>query len=145
MSSFDFDSNSSDADAKDQKSVKHGESDWNRECVLPIGVITPTPEKEDASYNRTGVAADGKTVTIGPFELTASHIKEWALKTSPDELGRLVEARQMRSSTARTAQSDQFASMLKVLESGQTLPETMIERFFPGDLQRAVASKVLKK
>lgn len=142
--SFDFDPKSSKGDAKEQQPAKQDGSDWNLECVLPIGVITPTPEKEDPSYNRTAVAADGKTITIGPFDLTAAHIKEWALSTSPKDLEELVESRQMRSSTARMVQSDQFASMVGILESGQTLPEHMIERFFPGDLQRAVATKVLK-
>lgn len=142
--SFDFDSKDSSADAKEQQTPKGEGSDWNLECVLPIGVITPTPEKEDPSYSQTGLAADGKTVTIGPFALTAAHIKEWAVNTSPDELNRLVEGRQMRSSTARMVQSDQFASMVGSLESGQTLPEQMVERFFPGDLQRAVAAKVMK-
>lgn len=111
---------------------------------FPVGFRSPLPEKEEPYYYDVDRAADG-TMTVGPFEVGAAHIKTWLKGLAPNELQELVSARQLRQSTVVALQSDQFKVVLDLLESGQKPSPEMIERFVPGDLQRVVARKILGK
>jgi hypothetical protein len=76
---------------------------------------------------------------VGPFQLTADQMRGWSQSISSSDLDDLVESRQIRPATALTVKSAQFQTMLKLLESGQTPSEDMVQRFIPGDLQRVIA------
>lgn len=111
---------------------------------FPVGFRNPLPEKEEPYYYDVDRGRDG-TMTVGPFEISAAHIKTWLNGLATNELEELVGARQLRQSTVVAVQSDQFKVVLSMLESGQKPSPEMIERFVPGDLQRVVARKILGK
>lgn len=110
--------------------------------VYPVGFFDKAPAVDDPLYYQSKLSADGTTATVGPFELTANQIKAWASKQTSNDLNDLVERGQLRASTVITLKSAQFASILNLLNSGQTQPESTVRRFIPGDLQRAVYGKL---
>lgn len=112
---------------------------------IPIGLFNPPPEKEDPIFYACSTAADGKTITVGPFDLTAAQIKEWVASTTTEQLEELINLRQIRQSTAITVKSAQLQSVIGLLESGQKPSEAMVERLIPGDLQRVIASRYMKR
>lgn len=113
--------------------------------TFPVGMFNKAPETEEPFYYEVKTAADGRTVTIGPFDLTAAHIKKWAQTTTASDLNGLVERGALRASTALAVKSSQFNSILSAIESGQKPTEDLVKRFIPGDLQRVVARKICGK
>lgn len=112
--------------------------------VYPVGMFDKQPETDDPVYYQTSMAKDGKTVTVGPFDLTAQQIHDWAHNKSANDLDEMVSHGQLKPSTALTLKSAQFESMINLIDSGQQLPPNMIQRFVPGDLQRAVHGHLLE-
>lgn len=113
--------------------------------VLPVGVINKQPEADDPIYYQTSRAADGKTLTVGPFNLTSMQIRRWADCKTGDDLNEMVNSNQLRPSTALSVKSSQFRTILNLLDSGDAPSPDMIQRFLPGDLQRAVATKLYEE
>jgi hypothetical protein len=112
---------------------------------IPIGLFNPAPEKEDPIFYQCSTAEDGKTLTVGPFDLTAAQIKQFINDVTLEQLDELVNVRQLRQSTAITAKSAQMQTVIGLLESGQKPDEAMVERFIPGDLQRVIASTYMNR
>jgi hypothetical protein len=112
--------------------------------VIPVGLFNPAPEKDDPIYYHASTAADGKTVTVGPFHLTGRMLRDWAEATSSNDLDDLVSKRAIRPSTALTVNSAQFRSVLEMMENGQKPNDDLIRRIIPGDLQRVVEAKRLE-
>lgn len=106
--------------------------------VFPVGMFNPAPETDDPIYYSTGTARDGKTPTVGPFDLTGRMIREWANNTTSSDLDELVSRGAMRPSTAMAVKSATFGTVLDMLEKGQMPNEAMRQRLLPGDVQRAV-------
>lgn len=111
---------------------------------IPVGVINPPPENEDPAFFQVKTAADGKTLCVGPFDLTSRNIKNWSENLSINDLDDLVTRRQLKSTTALAVKSPQFETVLAQLEAGQKPSESMIKRFIPGDLQRVVAAELMQ-
>lgn len=109
--------------------------------VFPVGLFNPAPETDDPIYYKISTTRDGKTVTVGPFELTGKMIRDWSESTSSNDLDELVSRRAMRASTAMTVKSALFGTVIDMLERGQKPSEAMIRRILPGDLQRAVQTE----
>lgn len=110
--------------------------------VYPVGLFDKAPAVDDPLYYQTKLSADGRTATVGPFDLSATQIKNWASKQTSNDLNDLVERGQLRASTVITLKSAQFDSILNLLNSGQTPPSSTVQRFIPGDLQRVVYAKL---
>lgn len=111
---------------------------------IPIGLISEIPELEDPIFYQTSVSEDGKTQTLGPFELSAAHIREWRNSTDDLQIDQIVRNGQLRQSTAQMLKEGTFLDgILEMLETGYELSPSRIERFIPGDLQRLVAEKIL--
>ncbi len=117
----------------------HGSGARSAGEVYPVGMFNDAPAADDPIYYSTSRAKDGKTMMVGPFQLTADQMRGWSQSISSSDLDDLVESRQIRPATALTVKSAQFQTMLKLLESGQTPSEDMVQRFIPGDLQRVIA------
>lgn len=109
-----------------------------------IGQKNPPPETEEPFYYEVNADEHG-ALTVGPFQLTAEHIKTWSASATPEELNALVERRQLRASTAQTVKSDELQGILRRLEAGEKLDADTIKKFIPGDLQRVIARKMLNK
>lgn len=111
---------------------------------FPIGQKNPPPETEEPFYYETNANDEGE-LAVGPFGLTAEHIKAWSANKTPEELNALVEQRQLRPSTAQTVKSDAMQDILKRLDAGEMLDAETIKKFVPGDLQRVIARQLLNK
>lgn len=109
--------------------------------VYPVGLFDKAPAVDDPIYYDARAGADGKPASVGPFELTANHFRTWANKQTSNDLDDLIERGQLRASTVLTLKSQQFGSILSLMDSGQKLPPSTVQRFLPGDLQRVVYSK----
>lgn len=96
---------------------------------------------DNPAYLRTGVASDGKTLTVGPFDLTGRDITKWALNTSPAELTDLVGKYKLHDSTAAMVQSAQFAEFVGNLDRGELPSENALKEFLPSELQRVIYEK----
>ena len=120
----------------------HSKTGGNRPSeVIPVGLINKAPETDDPIYYRVAQGSDGKTMTVGPFNITAQQIRDWKDTKTSSDIDDLVQTHQLRTATALTIKSSQLDTVLDLLSSGQKPSESMIQRFIPGDLQRVIESK----
>lgn len=126
-------------DVADDTSKQTGRSEF-----FPIGKFNKPPSKEDPVFYETNHPAEGQPVTVGPFNLSSNDIRRWAQKTGTNTLNELVDRDEIRPSTALTVKSQQFCHILDLMDSKQRPTKEMIQRFLPGDLQRAIARDIIE-
>jgi hypothetical protein len=126
-------------DVFDQRPQKKTAADRNEN--IPVGLRNAAPETDDAVFYSVGTAGDGTTLAVGPFKLTAEDFKAFKASHSTQDLDALVDRRALRPSTALSVKSNQFDTILTMMESGQKPTEALVKRFLSGDLQRVIESE----
>lgn len=113
---------------------------------IPISEVGQKDAQESLDYTRLISTGEGKPVKIGPFELTPGQIKDWGRATAKDDLKALVAGGKLTDTTANMLlEGKHHQVVVEMLQHGQKITPDLLQRFVPGDLQRAVKAYVDKK